>query len=65
MATPNGNRPPTKRLTPMPDGSLLENDERWEPGAKTIEQRTLELLELGYALRDTRIDGTRLFELPR
>jgi hypothetical protein len=58
----NGQKPPTKRLTPMPDGSLLENEERWEPGAKTIEQRTLELLDDGYALIDTRIDGSRFFE---
>ena len=46
----------------MPDGGLLENDHLWAPGSKTIEQRTLELLNDGYALLDTRIDGTRLFE---
>jgi hypothetical protein len=46
----------------MPDGGLLENDDIWPAGAKTIEQRTLELLNEGYSLRDTRIDGTRLFE---
>ena len=46
----------------MRDGGLLENDERWSPGSKTIEQRTLELLDDGYALISTRIDGSRLFE---
>ena len=46
----------------MPDGSLLENDDRWQPGSKTIEQRTLELLNEGYVLLDTRIDGSRLFQ---
>jgi hypothetical protein len=46
----------------MPDGSLLENDDVWLPGQKTIEQRTLELLDQGYALVDTRIDGSRFFE---
>ncbi len=56
--------PPTKKLTPMRDGGLLENDNLWPPGSKTIEQRTLELLNDGYALLDTRIDGTRLFERP-
>ena len=40
----------------------MENDESWSPGAKTIEQRTLELLDDGYALVSTRIDGSRLFE---
>jgi hypothetical protein len=44
------------------DGGLLENDESWSPGEKTIEQRTLELLDHGYALVSTRIDGSRLFE---
>jgi len=62
MAAPNGNTPLSKRLTPMPDGSLLENDDVWEPGVKSIEQRTLELLDEGYALLSTRIDGSRLFE---
>jgi hypothetical protein len=56
-------------LTPLRDGGLLENDESWSPGSKTIEQRTLEqrtleLLDDGYALISTRIDGSRLFERP-
>ena len=59
--TPNGKTALTKRLTPMPDGTLLENDDVWPAGAKTIEQRTLELLDDGYVLRSTRIDGSRLF----
>jgi hypothetical protein len=46
----------------MPDGSLLENDDLWPAGEKSIEQRTLELLDDGYILRSTRIDGSRLFE---
>ena len=54
--------PLTKRLTPMRDGSLLENEDRWPAGATTIEQRTLELLNEGYALVDTHVDGSRLFE---
>jgi len=49
-------------LTPLRDGVLLEDDESWSPGSKTIEQRTLELLDEGYALISTRIDGSRLFE---
>ena len=60
--TSNGKHPLTKRLSPTPDGRLLENDDVWPAGAKTIEQRTLELLNEGYSLLDTRIDGTRLFE---
>ena len=59
---PIGNMPLTKRLTPQSDGSLLEDDDIWPSGAKTIEQRTLELLDDGYRLRSTRIDGSRLFE---
>ncbi len=58
----NRKMPETKRLTPMPDGSLMENDHVWPAGAKSIEQRTLELLDAGYVLRDTRIDGSRRFE---
>lgn len=54
--------PLTKRLTPMPDGGLLNNDELWLPGSKTIEQRTRELLDNGYGLVSTRIDDSRLFE---
>ena len=46
----------------MADGSLLENDDLWPTGAKSIEQRTLELLDDGYVLLNTRIDGSRLFE---
>ena len=46
----------------MPDGGLLENDRSWAPGTMTIEQRTLELLDDGYSLISTRIDGSRLFE---
>ena len=46
----------------MRDGALLEDDQQWAPGHKTIEQRTLELLNDGYALISTRIDGSRLFE---
>jgi hypothetical protein len=60
--TPNAHSPSTIRLTPLRDGGLLENDESWSPGEKTIEQRTLELLDHGYALISTRIDGSRLFE---
>src|SRR5216684_301775 len=60
--TANSYSPSTKRLTPLPDGVLLEDDESWSPGSKTIEQRTLELLDEGYALISTRIDGSRLFE---
>ena len=58
--TTNGKHPLTKRLSPTPDGRLLENEDVWPAGA--IEQRTLELLNEGYSLLDTRIDGTRLFE---
>ena len=53
--------PLTKRLTPMRDGSLKEDDQVWPAGTKTIEQRTLDLLNDGYVLMDTRIDATRLF----
>jgi len=49
-------------LTPLRDGALLEDDQQWAPGHKSIEQRTLELLDAGYALISTRIDGSRLFE---
>lgn len=59
---PNRALPLMKKLTPMRDGSLLEDDALWPSGAKTIEQRTLDLLNDGYVLVDTRIDGTRLFE---
>jgi len=59
---PNRDSPFTKRLTPLRDGALLEDDQQWAPGHKTIEQRTLELLNDGYALISTRIDGSRLFE---
>jgi len=60
--TPNGKLPLTKSLVPLSDDALQEDDHRWSPGSKTIEQRTLELLDDGYALLTTRIDGTRLFE---
>ncbi|MDE3076207.1 MAG: hypothetical protein KGJ86_12335 [Chloroflexota bacterium] len=60
--TPNDKMPLTKSLIPLSDGGLLENEYRWPPGSKTIEQRTLELLDDGYALLSTHIDGTRLFE---
>lgn len=53
--------PINKALIPLPDGVLLEDDHQWAAGSKTIEQRTLELLEDGYALTKTRVDGTRLF----
>ena len=62
MTVPNANVPLTKRLTPTPDGGLQENDHVWSPGSKTIQERTLELLNDGFALVDTRVDGTRLFE---
>jgi hypothetical protein len=45
----------------MHDGSPREDDDLGSAGAKTIEQRTLELLNEGYALVDTRVDGSRLF----
>ena len=61
--TPNGAAPLTKSLVPLSDGALQENDFRWSPGSKTIQQRTLELLDDGYALLTTRIDGTRRFEM--
>lgn len=60
--TPNGHSPISKRLTPLPGGGLLEDDQHWAADSKTIEQRTLELLDEGYALISTRIDGSRLFE---
>ena len=62
LLTPNGHSSLTKRLTPLRDGALLEDDQQWAPGHKSIEQRTLELLDAGYALISTRIDGSRLFE---
>ncbi|MDE3076693.1 MAG: hypothetical protein KGJ86_14845 [Chloroflexota bacterium] len=61
LPVPNATMPLTKKLTPMRDGSLLENDDLWPAGAKTIEQRTLELLNEGYALLDKRVDGSRFF----
>ena len=65
MAASNGATPLTKRLTPTPDGGLLENEQVWAAGTKSIEQRTLELLDEGYALLDTRVDGTRVFQRPQ
>jgi hypothetical protein len=41
---------------------LAENDFQWAPGAKTIVERTLELLNEGYVLVSTHVDGSRLFE---
>ncbi|GEM_PF-6747785 len=56
-------RPVTKTLVPLPDGGMIENGSEWPPDAKTVQQRTLELLEEGYVLTTTRVDGTRLFRL--
>jgi len=61
-SAPNGDRPSDKVLIPLADGGLVEDDHHWPSGSKTIEQRTLELLNDGYALVTTRIDGTRLFK---
>ena len=59
---PADSGPKSLRLTPQPDGGLAENDFQWAPGAKTIVERTLELLNEGYVLVSTHVDGSRLFE---
>jgi len=58
---PNGQHPASKVLVPLPDGGLFEDERRWPAGAKTMQERTLELLNDGYALVSTRVDGTRVF----
>ena len=60
--TSSSEQRPSKALIPLADGAVLEDDYCWASGSKTIEQRTLELLEEGYELVTTRVDGTRLFE---